>query len=347
MNPSRAKTLCALLLLASAVTGQVAYFPDNAPAAGTSNTIPYNSSSWNTAGYTSYHVYPAATLTAAGVPAGAYLSDLAIAPTSTTGASGTINIPITQVYIGHLANNPPTAGQWLNNVAAPVVLWDTTIDGPLTFGWTADTWVSHPIACHGASFAWDGLTDVIFYQTHAGTSFPGGGFTGGFSIHSGTGFTRHGLNAYTPTIGTAPSTTSTTLGMKMRMTFSANPCFALVGGTSGAGAGDLNLSLIGVPPAITEGYTLLTATPVGAPGTGPFFGIWVDPLTFSVVGTAAGVGNPLHFLAGAPGIYPDGPVIAPPGTLSFLAGQVWDAVVVALGPGLLYLDHTNVVRLSW
>jgi hypothetical protein len=345
LNPAR--TLCAVLLVAAGLTAQIAYFQDNAPAAGGANTIPFRDSSWGTSGYTVYCVYPAATLTAAGIPAGSVLTDLAIAPANTTGASGTINFSLAQVYFGHLALNPPQAGQWFNNVAGAVTLWDTAIDGPLVFNWTADAWSSHPIACHGVGFAWDGVTDVVFYQSLAGTSFAGGGWTGGFSIHSGTGFTRHGLNAYQPTIGTAPSTTGT-LGFKIRLTFSpTSTCFGLLGGTTGAGTGDLTLSVVNLPVATSEGFTLVTSSPIGPPNSGPFFGIWPDNQTWGFIATPAGAGNPLHFTVGTPGVFPLAPFSVGPGTLSFLAGQTWDAVVVAAAPGLTYLAHTNVVRLPW
>lgn len=343
-----ARALCVVLLVASGASAQVAYFPDNVPSTGGANTIPYRDSSWGTNGYTSYHVYPAATLAAAGIPAGAVLTDLAFAPTTTTGASGTISISIAQVYIGHVAVNPPTAGQWLNNVAGPVILWDTATDGLLTFNWVADNWVSHPIACHGAGFAWDGVTDVIFYQTHAGSSYPGGGWTGGFSIHTSptNSYVRHGYSGYNPSIGTAPTTTGTA-GIRMRLTFGASGCFGLIGTTSGGGAGDLSLSIINLPAGVTEGFTIVTGSPIGTIGSGPMFGIWPDAVTFQGIGTQAAVGNPLHFVAGVPGIFPDAPLAVPAGTLSFLAGQVWDAAVVALAPGLTYLNHTNVVRLNW
>ena len=346
MSSMLARSLCVVILLASGVSAQVVYFPDNMPATGGGNTIPYRDSSWAASGYTSYHVYPAATLTAAGVPAGAVLTDLAIAPTNTTGASGTINIPIAQVYFGHVAVNPPTAGQWFNNVATPVTLWDTATDGPLTFNWTADTWVSHPIACHGSGFTWDGVTDVIFYTSFAGTGVPGGGWTGGFSIHTGVGYTRHGLNQYLPATGTAPSTTGTS-GIRIRLTFGAASCFGFSAVTTGGGTGDLTLSLINVPAAVSEGFTLVTASTMGGVGSGPFFGIWPDGVTFSGIGSPAAVGNPLHFVAGVPGVYPDAPFAVPAGTLSFLGGQVWDAVVVGLAPGLVYINRTNAVRLNW
>jgi hypothetical protein len=345
-NPAR--TVSAFLLFASVLSAQIAYFPDNVPSTGAANTIPYRESTWGTSGYTSYHVYPASVLTAAGIPAGAFLTDIALSPTNATGASGTINIAITKVTIGHLALNPPQAGQWLNNVATPTTLWDTATDGAYTFPWTADTWVSLPIACHGAGFAWDGVSDIIFFQTQAGSSTPGGGWTGGFSVHTSptSTYIRHGLNAYNPTVGTAPSTTGT-LGMRMRMTFGTSGCFGLLATTTGGGTGDLALALINLPAAASEGYLLATSTTVGIVGSGPFFGIWPSAVTFDCINSPASPGNPLHFLTGYPGLWPDVPILIPPGALSGLAGQVWDLVVVALGPGMSYVNKTNAARLNW
>jgi hypothetical protein len=105
--------------------------------------------------------------------------------------------------------------------------------------------------------------------------------------------------------------------------------------------------VINLPAGTTEGYTLITTTPIGPLGSGPFFEIWPDAITLAVVNTPASVGNPLHFIPGFAGVYPDAPFTLPAGTLSFLAGQVWDVDVVALGSGFVYLGHTNAARLSW
>jgi hypothetical protein len=118
--------------------------------------------------------------------------------------------------------------------------------------------------------------------------------------------------------------------------------------TSGGGAGDLNLSLTLIDPAATEGYTLASATPTTAVGTGPFFGIWPDGLMWSLIPTPPAPGNPIHFLTGFAGIYPSAPLIIPPGSaLTIFAGQTFDFVCVLLGPGLTYVGKSNVSRLTW
>jgi hypothetical protein len=347
LNRMPARTLSALFLLAVAVNAQIAYFPDSSTTTGGGNTIPYRDSSWGTNGYTSLHVYTAANLASAGIPAGAVLTDLAVVPTNTTGTSGTCSIAWTQVWVGHLAASPAVAGQWINNLSGPVSMWDSATDGAYTFNWAADTWTSLPIACNGLTFQWDGVRDVCFFQQHAGTSFPGGGWTGGFSVRTGGG-TRHGHDTYNPTIGTAPTTNSTTLGMRMRMTFSPAPtCFGLVATTTGGGVGDLTLAAINFPVGASEGFTLVTASPIGNPGSGPLFGIWPDGTTWNFIATPAQVGNPLHFTTGTPGVFPAAPLFLPPGSASFLAGQTWDVVLVALAPGFTYLAHSGAKRLAW
>ena len=200
-----------------------------------------------------------------------------------------------------------------------------------------------------AGFAWDGVTDVIFYSSFAGTGVPGGGWTGGFSIHSAPRATpgtaqrippdhRHGAHAR-PARSACGSASRSALPS----------CFGLVGTTTGGGTGDLNLTVINLsarrsPRGSRSSRPRRSATL----GSGPFFGIWPD-----------GAHVPGHRDSGrrsatrsiswpeSPGVYPDAPFIVPPGTLSFLGGQVWDAVVVALAPGLVYVNRTNVVRLNW
>jgi hypothetical protein len=118
--------------------------------------------------------------------------------------------------------------------------------------------------------------------------------------------------------------------------------------TSGGGAGDLNLSLTLIDPAATEGFTLVCATAAAPVGTGPFFGIWPDAYTWSVVATPAAVGNPLHFYTGYAGVYPSQTFSVPPGLpLSVFGGQTFDFAAVLFAPGFVYVGKSNVSRLTW
>jgi hypothetical protein len=145
--------------------------------------------------------------------------------------------------------------------------------------------------------------------------------------------------------GQATGTLSTGSGSKVRLGYA--PDNLLIASTSGGGAGDLNLSLSMITPGAVEGFTLPTTMATGAIGSGPFFGIWPSAITFDVINTPPGPGNPLHFLVGFPGVFPDVPLFVPAGVLSFLAGQTWDIVVVVLGPGLTYAGKSSVQRLAW
>jgi len=117
--------------------------------------------------------------------------------------------------------------------------------------------------------------------------------------------------------------------------------------TSGSGAGDLTLSLASITAGTTEGFVFLSTDTSGTVGTGPFFGIRPDALTWISLGFPAQPGNPFHFQTGVPGLFPDSPFVAPPGTLSGLAGVTTDLAAVVLAPGFAYLGRSNVVRVTW
>jgi hypothetical protein len=117
--------------------------------------------------------------------------------------------------------------------------------------------------------------------------------------------------------------------------------------TSGGGVGDLSLSLASISPGAVEGYMLVTSSAVGGAGSGPFFGIWPSGETWALIATPLAVGNPLHFVVGVPGAFPDTGFSVPAGTLSYLAGQTWDLVCVVAGPSLTYLGHSQVQRMPW
>jgi hypothetical protein len=131
------------------------------------------------------------------------------------------------------------------------------------------------------------------------------------------------------------------------LSWTYDPSFLLTATTSGGGVGDLLLSLDVIPPATTEGFTLVTFDTTGAIGTGPAFGIWPDPTTYAILQEPGFAGNPLHWTTGTPGLFPATPLYVSPGTLSFLSGQSWRLVAVAFAPSFTYVKHTNVVQVDW
>jgi hypothetical protein len=117
--------------------------------------------------------------------------------------------------------------------------------------------------------------------------------------------------------------------------------------TGGGGLGDLTLSLTMIDPSAVEGLMLLSSYTLLSVGSGPVFGLWPDGLTWAFINTPLGPGNPLHFPLVPAFVFPYVPLAAPPGTLSILAGQVWDVVAVMLGPGTTYVGQSNIVRVAW
>ncbi|HYC78853.1 MAG TPA: LamG domain-containing protein [Planctomycetota bacterium] len=117
--------------------------------------------------------------------------------------------------------------------------------------------------------------------------------------------------------------------------------------TSGGGVGDLFVSLTSLSQNAVEGFTFVTSSTPLPLATGPFFGIVPDGLTWPILTMPAAPGNPLHFLVGFPGLYPDQALMLPAGSLSVFSGQTWDFVTAVFGPGASYLGRSNVQRITW
>lgn len=319
----------------------VVEFPDANLAAGATNTQPFGT----TTAFTQFIVYPGLTtptfttsLQSAGVLPTQSLAELAVDPAAA--GSGTYSTPQAYVYIGHLLNNPSLPNQWIANLDNPTLLWDSTTDGAFTFPWTSATWTPLPMRPN-AQFFWDGVRDVgILITVQVGA-------TGSFTVRTpSTGiYPRHGTTSFNAAPGVAQTTTAF-LGMRMRMTWA--PSFSQTATTGGGGVGDLFLGLTNIPVGTLEGYTFVTTDLTGSLGSGPFFGVWPDTISWSILFSGpATAGNPLHWLAGYPGLYPDVPFLVAPGSLSFLAGTPWRFVTVAFGFGPTYLGRTNVSQLNW
>jgi hypothetical protein len=329
---------CAAVSFAQSVAVE---FPDSNLATGATNTQPFGVSS----AFTQLIVYPGLTtptfttsLQSAGILPTQSLTELAVDPAAA--GSGTFATSQAYVYIGHLLNNPSVSNQWIANLDNPTLLWDSTIDGPFTFPWVSATWSPLPMRPN-AQFFWDGVRDVgILITVQAGS-------TGTFTVRTPATaiYPRHGTTTFNAAPGVAQTTTGL-LGMRMRMTWA--PGFSQTALTGGGGTGDLFLGLTNIPAGTAEGYTFVTTDLTGSLGTGPFFGFWPDTLSWSLLfGGPASAGDPLHWLAGFPGVYPDVPLVAPPGSLSFLGGTSWRVVTVAFGFGPTYLARTNVSQLNW
>lgn len=187
----------------------------------------------------------------------------------------------------------------------------------------------------------NGVPVVTSVQTGTGVTLPGGTFyVGNYSA------TTVGLNGAMDEVRlwlsarTAGEIASSYLG-------ELYPNNIFTATTTGGGAGDLTMSLTAISPSATEGYVFLSQQTSGGIGTGPFFGLMPDGLTWSGVNTPIAPGNPLHFPIGIGGIFPDQPFLVPPGTLTMLAGQTWDTVAVVFAPGTVYTGRSSVQRLAW
>lgn len=340
-------TLCVLMVASSFCAAQTTLveFPDNLLSTGSTNTQPFNFNN-TTTGFTSFMVYPGTStpnfptsLLSSCVVPGSSLTEIAIVPSASGTYTSGANL---QIHVGHLLYPVTSPTAWLGNLDNPVLIYDTATNGPLTFAYTANTYAPIAVAT-GNIFTWDGVRDVGV-MISCGT-----GATTGLSVRtaplpSGIGYVRHGTTSFAPAPGTAQTTTGT-LGMRMRMTFT--PGFELQATTSGGGTGDLNMSLLRIPAGTALGFNLITADTTGpvCPG-GPFFGLNPDATTWFILQQPATVGSPLNWIPGY-GFFPDVPFTVAPGTLSFLAGQSWRLSNVAFDANFTYLGRTNVVQLNW
>lgn len=98
--------------------------------------------------------------------------------------------------------------------------------------------------------------------------------------------------------------------------------------------GSATLTIGGIPAGAGSGLTLLSAASSAPLGQGALWGLTADPLTFTLVLAAPtpSAGSPVHWLAGIPGVFPSVPLVLPAGSMTPLAGQVWDALAVVLTP---------------
>jgi hypothetical protein len=345
--PRSLRSAAALWALCAVVCAQASFvdFPDNVLTNGTPNTHPFNVGQGpGGTGFTQFVAYPGrstatnpVSLPSAGLVQGHILASIHVVPSS---SSGNYHAPNFFLWVGHLSATQSPSG-WINNLDDPVMLWDWTIDGPMTFPWYGYAYASVPIRS-GALFQWDGVRDIGFLIA-AG---PGGtGSTGTFLVLTSptSSYVRHGTTTFNAAPGTATTTTGT-LGMRIGLGWT--PGFMQIANTTGGGTGDLILGLLNTPATASFGYTFITGSGAGGLGAGPFFGLVPDSTTWAILQTPPSVGNPLAWVPGF-GFYPDVNFNVPAGVLSFLGGQSWRLCTAVFDANQTFVSRTNVVQLNW
>jgi hypothetical protein len=118
--------------------------------------------------------------------------------------------------------------------------------------------------------------------------------------------------------------------------------------SSGGGVGDLTVSLTEMPGSVAFGWTLISTDTSFPLDSGPILGIYPSPTLFDIVAMQPTMGNPLAWVVGAPpGLYPTSTLFVNAGTLSFLAGQTWDFVAIALDGNGFFVARSNVARVPF
>jgi hypothetical protein len=327
--------VCNIELSAQSIT----YIPDpnpTVPGGTAGNTIPFGNASYTYMGLVSASLLD---------PGNPQINDIGFAPSA---VSGTWTAASVLVGIGHVANPIPcpftfpgpggaTPGSFLDFS----VIYDSSVQAPLSWTWTSQTFTSMGIAeTWGPCFRWNGVDDIGVYVTYQGSTL-----TGAFLRNNATG--GFPTRTYATGYQTATSTTcNASLGLVMSL--SVSPGYNVLSITqSGPGVGDLDVSLSMISPTAFEGWTLLSASTANPMGTGPLLGLWPDPTTWEVLSYTYFPGNPFHFRTTDLGVYPNAPFTVPPGTMTALTGQTLDFVTFLLNNSLLYDSRSKLVRVTF
>lgn len=204
--------LCALLIPMLPAQGP-AYVPDNTPATGSGNVIPFGQSSSFAPGYSYIGRIPASFLCAAG--AQTHITEIAFTPIS----SGTWNCATVRMGLGHVPNPLPVPFSF--PVGGPgsfqdfTTIYDSAVQGPFSWTVTANTWSPMGFAALGGTgFCWDGVRDIAFYVTYQNSVVS---WTGDFHRTDTEPFRAYGAG-----YNAAASAGSGANGLKMRLDF--GPC---------------------------------------------------------------------------------------------------------------------------
>jgi hypothetical protein len=190
-----ARTLLLSLLCTAVLCGQVQYtIPNPVPNNG-GNATPF------TATTISYVlILPASALD----PNNRRITDLAFLP----GASGLWNAPDLLMVMGHVTSTPGPSSFFLPIVSQGVVqssgifsdamvLFDSSLDGPFSYPWTAGQFSPLDLPQNGGrSFDWNGTDSVAVYLSWQNATTNG---ALGFFAAGDTTMTRYWRSAYRPT----------------------------------------------------------------------------------------------------------------------------------------------------
>jgi PKD repeat protein len=188
---------------------------------------------------------------------------------------------------------------------------------------------------------------IVRFTDHSVTPAPGGIQSRFWSFGDGSTstaanpchvYTTPGVYTVSLTVGDGVNTDTRT-----RMGYITVGPQALVVGS--CGQQDLYVATTPPPASWWDGFTLVSLDVAAPPGSGPFLGIWPDIITWVGISYPAAPGNPFHFLnTGSPSLYPDAPLVFPPGTAAPLAGLTMDCVVVYRDAFGLLIGLTTVAR---
>ncbi|HYC78386.1 MAG TPA: hypothetical protein VEI02_12235 [Planctomycetota bacterium] len=242
---TRSAAPAALLALALAVAAPApaqivdAFLPDADATTGVAaNSIPFNPNFGAQPGaFTQLAVVSAAQLAARGVPAGAQLVDVKLAPCG----SGTLAMTQFRARVGHLPS--PTPSPMIDGVMTSTAsLYDSDASGPFTWTVVGGGWNS--LGLGGGGFVWDGASDVGVYTSHSGLSVTAPSGWPGTFWRSGTA-----MRLYAAGFAAPQAEVYSASALKMALVFASGP--AVFASATPYGAGTPGIS--GTPQTYTGG----------------------------------------------------------------------------------------------
>lgn len=214
---------------------------------------------------------------------------------------------------------------------------------PWTSGVPAATWISLGLT---APFSYDPSmgNDLVVQIANCGSAVPWGasifGATGAAGLLGGNSYGGPAAcdslvssffnNEYVPII---------------RITYFEESRLSVA--QSGPGIGNILLILSVASSTGYEGFTLLSGNTLAPVGSGFLLGLVPDATTWAILGFPYFPGNPFHFRTTDTGLFPQSPLVGPPGTVSALAGLTFDLVCFMVDATGGYDSRSNLVRYTF